>query len=217
MEASVKTEAPTVLAHLGWPRFRLAETDASDHASAACYRRTNVDVLTVVVPELNLRDVERHIFAANLVESADHTALEDAPKAFNRVGVDCANHIFATVVANDPVGIFFAELSITTMIVSGDQTDFVGNRFLNEIFERRRVRSLDHAGDNTATTLDGADYSRLARCWPAGASVVAFITMFVASLSAHISFVHLDMPISFLNSLSCKAARMRWHMYHAVL
>jgi hypothetical protein len=37
-----------------WHRFRLAETDASDHASAACYRRfEHVGTGAIVVPELN--------------------------------------------------------------------------------------------------------------------------------------------------------------------
>jgi len=38
-------------------------------------------LLPIVVAELELRDVERHVFLADLVERADHTALEDRPEA----------------------------------------------------------------------------------------------------------------------------------------
>lgn len=47
----------------------------------------------MVVTELKLRHVQRHIFGADLVERTDDTALEDAPEAFNRVGVDRADNI----------------------------------------------------------------------------------------------------------------------------
>jgi hypothetical protein len=78
-----------------WHRFRLAETDASDHASAACYRfLKHVGIEAIVVTELKFRDVQRHIFCAHLVESANNAALEQRPKAVNRVGVDCANYVY---------------------------------------------------------------------------------------------------------------------------
>lgn len=72
-----------------WRRLSLAETDASDLASACCYRGPeDIGIVPVVVTELKLRDVQRHVFAADPVECADHAALEDAPEAFNRIGVD---------------------------------------------------------------------------------------------------------------------------------
>ena len=84
----------TPIAPVRWPLSSLAETVTSDHASAACYRRSkHVGVVAVVVAELKFRDVQRHIFGAHLVERADHAALEDAPKAFNRVGVNRADNV----------------------------------------------------------------------------------------------------------------------------
>ena len=59
-----------------WLRSHLAETVASDHVSAACYRRSkDIDVLAVVMPELEFSNVERQIFAADLVIGADNAAL----------------------------------------------------------------------------------------------------------------------------------------------
>jgi hypothetical protein len=40
-------------------------------------RSENIGSLAIVVPELKLRDIQRHVFAADLVEGADHAALED--------------------------------------------------------------------------------------------------------------------------------------------
>ena len=76
-----KTEIPTAPVRARWHRFRLAETDASDHASAACYRRTkNIRVVAVVIAELELSNVQRQVLGAHLVERADNAAFEDAPK-----------------------------------------------------------------------------------------------------------------------------------------
>ena len=55
----------------------------------------DVIVLAVVVPELELRDVQRQILGADLVERADDPALEDRPEAFNRVRVDRTDNILA--------------------------------------------------------------------------------------------------------------------------
>src|ERR1700722_13888570 len=78
-----------------WRRLSLAETVASDHVSADCYRRPeDIGVMAVVVPELKFSDVERQILLADFVVAANDPALEDAPKAFNRVGVHSADNVF---------------------------------------------------------------------------------------------------------------------------
>ena len=83
---SLKTAILAAPLSVCWPLSSLAETVTSDHASAACYRPLkHIGVHAVIISELKFRDVQRHIFCAHLVECPDHTALEDAPKAFNRV------------------------------------------------------------------------------------------------------------------------------------
>jgi hypothetical protein len=49
-------------------------------------RAQNVIIEAVIIAELKFSNIERHILAADLVERADDTALEDAPKALNRLG-----------------------------------------------------------------------------------------------------------------------------------
>jgi hypothetical protein len=84
-----------------WHRFRLAETDASDLVSAACYRTPeHVGIRPIIIAKLKFCDVEREILGADFVKRADHAALEDRPKAFNRVGVDRADYIFVIRVAD---------------------------------------------------------------------------------------------------------------------
>jgi hypothetical protein len=43
----------------------------------------NSRIGAVIVPELKLGNVPRHIFGADLLENADNTALEDRPEALN--------------------------------------------------------------------------------------------------------------------------------------
>ena len=51
----------------------------------------NICVHAVVIAELELRDVQREIFAADLMERAHDAAFEDAPEVFNRLRVDRAS------------------------------------------------------------------------------------------------------------------------------
>ena len=54
--------------------------------------------IAVIVAELELRDVQRQVFRADFVERAHDAALEDAPEAFNRIGVDRADDVLPRVV-----------------------------------------------------------------------------------------------------------------------
>ena len=63
----IRTAIPIALRSARWRHSSLAETDASDLVSAACYRGPeHVGVKAVIVPELKLGNVERHIFGAHL-------------------------------------------------------------------------------------------------------------------------------------------------------
>ena len=50
-------------------------------------RSENVIVEAIVIPKLELCNVKWQVFGANLVESADDTALEYAPEALNGASV----------------------------------------------------------------------------------------------------------------------------------
>lgn len=60
--------------------------------SASLDRRSeNIRVLPVIVAELELGDIERHIFTAHFVERSDNAALEDRPETLDGLSVNCAN------------------------------------------------------------------------------------------------------------------------------
>jgi hypothetical protein len=102
-----KMATPIAPLSVRWHRSQLAETDASDLVSAACYPRPeHVGIAAVIVAELKFGNVERHIFLAHLVECADNAAFEDRPETFNRGGVNCTNNILVRLVLNRLARIF---------------------------------------------------------------------------------------------------------------
>ena len=63
--------------------------------SAFLDRRTeDVRVQAIVIAELEFGDIERQIFSADLVETADHPALNQRPEPFDGLRVDSADNIF---------------------------------------------------------------------------------------------------------------------------
>ena len=81
-----------------------------NYLSTSLNRRSeDVRVLPVVVTELELGDIERHIFAAHFVECADYAALEDRPESFNGLSVDCADDILTARMVNGRVWIILVE------------------------------------------------------------------------------------------------------------
>jgi hypothetical protein len=82
--------------------------------SASPNRRSeNIRVLPIVIAELELGNIERHIFAAHFVECADDTALEDRPKSFDSLSVDRADHILASGMINGGMGEVFVEALVS--------------------------------------------------------------------------------------------------------
>ena len=107
-----------------------AEAGASGASSASCYNLVeNVRVLPIVETEGKFVQVERQVLAADVVVSADHATLEQAPERFNIVGVDVAANINAVAVADDFVRIV-GNLPIGRMLIGRQQTHLVGDGFL---------------------------------------------------------------------------------------
>ena len=72
--------------------------------ASANRRAEDIRVQAIVVAELKLGNIERQIFGADLVESADHAALKDRPETFNRVGMHRADNVCrGTSVGYEPV------------------------------------------------------------------------------------------------------------------
>jgi hypothetical protein len=68
-----------------------AEGVASGASSASCYHLVeDIRVLPVVEAERKFVQIQGQVLAADVVVRADYTALEQAPKGFDRVRVDVA-------------------------------------------------------------------------------------------------------------------------------
>lgn len=161
--------------------------------SASLNRRAeNVRIEAVIIAELKLRNVQRQMLLADFVERADDTALEDAPKPFNRVRVNCADHVASGFVIDGLVieaRVF--ERVIHTRFIGRDQTDFVADHFLHEPFCISARDVIENASDDVAFALHGTDDGDFART-AATASALFLIPVTVGVFSANPCFVDFD-------------------------
>jgi hypothetical protein len=81
-------------------------------------RSENVGVFPVVIPELELGDIEMQVFLAKFVIGPNDTALKNRPKALNRLSVDCPDNVLTRPVVNGLVRIFLRQLAISGPLVS---------------------------------------------------------------------------------------------------
>jgi hypothetical protein len=183
---------PIVPLSIRWRRFRLAETDASDLVSAACYRTPeNIGIVAVIVSELKFSDVQRHIFFADLMERADNAAFEDRPKTLNRVGMHRANNVLFCLVL-DSLARIFLQAVIDCVLIGRQQTNFLRYHLADERFRSLLGDAAKDASNNIALTLDCANDCRFAGSRTASVAVVAFIPVTVLVLSADPCFVNLN-------------------------
>ena len=54
-----------------------------DSLTSADRRAENIGIEAIIVAELKLGNVERHVFGRHLVQRADNATLEDRPETFN--------------------------------------------------------------------------------------------------------------------------------------
>jgi hypothetical protein len=176
-----------------WRRSSLTETDASDLVSAACYRHPeDVGAMPIVVAEFELRDVQRHIFLAHLVERANHAALEDRPEAFDCLSVHRTNNIFASGVVNRLVRIFLAEVFVANPFIGAKQTDLVGDGFADKAFQGCGLDILNDARNNVAPALNGTGNNGFTAAASPSAAIAALALVSVFGEAADESFVNLD-------------------------
>lgn len=163
------------------------------HALASLDSRSeNVGVEAVVVSELKLRDVQRQIFLADFVEAADDAALEDAPEAFNRVGVDRADNILPAAMVDGAVRVFRKPV-INLVFVGRQQANLVGNDLADKTLCSLLIDVAEDAGDHVAFALHGTDYRGFVGHRPA-----ALAQVFVAVIAADPSFIDLDNAAQFV-------------------
>lgn len=176
------------------PGVRSAEAEPSVTTSATRYNQIEgVLVVSVVVPELELVDVERHVGVRHLMVGADDAAFDERPEAFDALSVHRADNILVVSVPDDLVRVFPFKAAIADPLVCDQQTYLCRDDLAHEAFEGRGIVALDHAGDHVAVALDSADDRRLARAEAATTWAATVADMSVLGLTADIGFVNLNL------------------------
>jgi hypothetical protein len=167
---------PVSYASASGPLYRLAE---------------NIGFAAVVMPELELGEVEREIFLADMVEAAHDAAFEETPERFEIVGVNLAAYIFTLSVADGFVREVFLQKAITRVFVSSDQIHRLTDCLSDERIQRDRVRVLDNLTDDVALPADSADDANLAALL-APTDMRFLVPMPILVLSADERLVHFN-------------------------
>jgi hypothetical protein len=161
-------------------------------ASATPYRGSkDVRVVPIVISEFEFCNVQRQIFAADLVEATHDAALQQRPEAIDSLRVDNAIDILLFGVDNEFVieGIF--QVSIAGMFIGSDQANFFGHGLPHEGVESLGIGAVDYAGDDITLAADRADDRNFAGTFAAARSI-PLVPMPVVSLAANVGFVNLD-------------------------
>lgn len=161
-------------------------------SSAPLNRRAeNVRIAPMVVAELKFRDVQRHIFGADLVERAHDAALEDRPEAFNRIGVHCADNV-ALGAVHHGLPVVFLQVVVNLVFICRENADIGRNHFANEMLCGILGDAAQSAGDHIALAADSADHWRFTGPCAARFAVVFLIPMPVGVFAANPCFVNFD-------------------------
>jgi hypothetical protein len=175
-------------------------------------RSENVLVPPVIISELELGNIEKHIFPTHFVERADHAALENRPEAFDGLSVDCADDVLTLCMVNSNVREIFIEAPISGPLIGAKQADFVRDGFSYEGVKRCRQNVGDHASNHIALAADRADD----RCF-AGTDAArspaptALIPMLVLREATNESFIDFDDAPELVNVLHQGGADLMAH------
>src|SRR5260221_7624029 len=181
--------APSLPALLGGD----AEAVPSGATSAARYDfAERIFNVPHVVPKRKFVNVKRQIALGNLVEGADDAALQQRPKPFNRLRVDCADNVLFVRVPNDAMRVFLIQPAVANPLVSDQQVHLVGNDLPHETFEGRGIDAIDDAGDDLAAPADRADDRLFAGTETAATRAAPLAEMPVLGLAADEGFIDLD-------------------------
>jgi len=181
--------------------------------SASLDRRSeDVRVLPIVITELELGDIQRHIFAAHFVERADHATLEDRPEAFDGLGMDRADDILASRMVNSRVRVILVERIVALTLIGAKQADPMRHRFADEGGESGGIHVCDNTRNDVTLAADRPDDRRLAGTnTPGSTAAAAFIPMPVFGQAADESFVDFDNSAELIDVLHQRGSDLMAH------
>ena len=156
-------------------------------------RSKDVRIPPVVITELEFGDIERHIFSVHFVERADYATLENRPKAFNGLSVNCADNILTARMINSRVWIVHVELIVARILIGAKQADPMRHGFADERGESIRTHVRDNARDHITLAADHPNDRRFAGAnASSSAAAAALVPMPVFGQAANKSFIDFD-------------------------
>jgi hypothetical protein len=176
-----------------WRLSACSEAPASLCTSAACYGFPEyVRVVTVVVAELELREIEREISLADVVIRADDSALQPCPERIAIGRVDLAAHVLAFVVIYGFVPKVTVQTAVACILIGRYKFNLVTDGLANEAFERFRRSIFDDLADDVARPANRAYNADLSRTEPARSCMFALAFVTISLFPANESFVHFN-------------------------
>ncbi len=176
-----------------WRRSQSTEARASRCAPASSPRYRLAEYIgftAVVVTELEFREVQRKVLCADVMISADDSALQECPEALNIVRVNFTTHILASRVHYGFVVVAQrVQVVIAAVFIGRDKRDTITDRLAHESTQRCRVGILNDLADHVALAADSADHGGLSA--HAG-DVLLLIPVAILVLAADCGFIHLD-------------------------
>jgi len=140
----------------------LAEHVSAGACSASCHDRSeDVRILALIMPEGKLRQIQRQIVLADVMEGAHDAALQQTPKTFQVIRVDVASHVFVLCMIHDGMRKGLAQSAISWGFISGDQRHSVSDGLFDKLTQRQTVRVLDQLAHYIALPRNRADHGRL--------------------------------------------------------
>jgi hypothetical protein len=169
--------------------------------SASLYRRPeNIRVLAVVIPELELGDVQMQILLADAMVGPNEATLQHRPEAFNGLSVDRANDVFVRPMINSLVGkAVLGQSLISRPLICAEEANFVRDRFIDESSQCRALHILDDAGNDIPLATDCADDNGLALFVALPAPLVP---MPIAAIASDNSLINFDDPAKLADVLN---------------
>src|SRR6266852_6599937 len=132
-------------------------------ASASCYCcAKDVRIVPIIVAEFEFSDVQRQVFAADLVKAAHDAAFQERPKAVDRLSVHDAINILPSGMAHKAMVIVFPEVGIAGVLIGSDQAHLFGDGLTNKNVKCLGIGAVNHASNDIALTADSADDCRFA-------------------------------------------------------
>lgn len=171
------------------PRI-LAEHALQAACSATCYDCVeNIRILAVIVAERELRQVQRQVCLAHIVERAHDATLQQAPEAIQVRRVNVAAHILALGMVDRLVRELTVQTGIASVFISGDQRHPLVYRLTHELTQCESVGIFDDLADHISLASNRTDHTDLSAA--NARQMRPFVTVAVFILAADVGFINL--------------------------